>query len=52
VFLDVRDAAAKILESTTVADIIASPGSGKRSRGNRKQDKSGRPTIVPSGGQS
>jgi Rrf2 family protein len=52
VFLDVRDAAAKILESTTVADIIAAPGSGKRSRGNRKQDKSGRPTIVPSGGQS
>src|ERR1700675_3043771 len=49
VFLDVRDAAAKILESTTVADIIASrTGSGKRSRGSRKQDKSSRPTIVRS----
>jgi Rrf2 family protein len=53
VFLDVRDAAAKILESTTVADIIASrPGPGKRSRGNRKQGKSSRPTIVGSGEKS
>ena len=53
VFLDVRDAAAKILESTTIADIIASPpGSGKRSRGDRKQGKSGRPTIVGNGEKS
>ncbi len=30
VFLDLRDAAAKILDSTTVADLIASPGSAAR----------------------
>ena len=49
VFLDVRDAAAKILESTTVADIITSrPNSGKR----KKRDKSSGPTIVRSGGKS
>jgi Rrf2 family protein len=53
VFLDVRDAAAKILESTTIADIIAShPKSSKRARGNKKQDKSSGPTIVRSGGKS
>ncbi|MBZ5546925.1 MAG: Rrf2 family transcriptional regulator [Acidobacteriia bacterium] len=53
VFLDVRDAAAKILESTTVADIIASPsGSGKRTRRNRKHGTSGRPMIVESGAKS
>jgi len=50
VFLDVRDAAARILESTTVADIIDSrPRSGKRLRGSRKQDKSSGPTMVGSG---
>jgi Rrf2 family protein len=50
VFLDVRDAAAKILESTTIADIIATrTGSGKRSRGNGKQGKSSRLAIVGTG---
>jgi Rrf2 family cysteine metabolism transcriptional repressor len=34
VFLDVRDAAAKILENTTIADIISNP-SGTRSRKRR-----------------
>lgn len=53
VFLDVRDAAAKILESTTVADIIASrPRAGKRAVGNRRQDTSNHPTIVGNGGKS
>jgi Rrf2 family protein len=53
VFLDVRDAAAKILESTSIADIIASrPGSGKRSHGNKRQAKNSGPTIVQSGGKS
>jgi len=53
VFLDVRDAAAKILENTTVADIIASRArSGKPGRGNRKKDKSSAPVIVGSGGKS
>lgn len=53
VFLDVRDAAAKILESTTIADIIdPRPRSGKRTRGSRKQDKSSGPTLVGSGGKS
>ena len=30
VFLDVRDAAAKILESTSVADIVGKPGKGSK----------------------
>lgn len=38
VFLEVRDAAAKILESTSVADIVGtSSKSGKRSRGKKKK---------------
>jgi Rrf2 family transcriptional regulator, cysteine metabolism repressor len=39
VFLDVRDAAAKILESTTLADIVKDPqgGSGKPERRPRKK---------------
>jgi len=53
VFLDVRDAAAKILESTTIADIITTrPGSGKRSRGNGNQGKSSRPAMVGGGRKS
>lgn len=36
VFLDVRDAAAKILESTSIAD-IANPSSGPRSKNRRKK---------------
>jgi Rrf2 family protein len=36
IFLDVRDAAAKILESTSLAD-ISHPGSSPRQRGRRKK---------------
>lgn len=41
VFLDVRDAAAKILEGTTLADLIAgsTPRSGKPKRSAKKKDK-------------
>lgn len=50
VFLDVRDAAAKILESTTVADIISSRStSGTGSRVRRKHDQGHLPTIVRGG---
>src|SRR6204780_308843 len=40
VFLDVRDAAAKILESTTLADLISgtTPRSGKGKRGAKKKE--------------
>jgi Rrf2 family protein len=37
VFLQVRDAAAKILESTTLADIIQDPGHATSKRRNRKK---------------
>lgn len=39
VFLDVRDAAAKILENTTLADIVNAPndGAAKGSKGSRKK---------------
>src|SRR5579871_6919852 len=39
VFLDVRDAAAKILENTTLADIVSAPrdGAAKGSKGSRKK---------------
>jgi Rrf2 family protein len=41
VFLDVRDAAARILENTTLADLIAGPGprASKSSRKHRNQKK-------------
>jgi Rrf2 family protein len=46
VFLDVRDAAAKILESTSLAD-IANPGSTTRSKARRKKhDNSVLPMVV------
>jgi Rrf2 family protein len=38
VFLKVRDSAAKILESTTVADLISGPVSRKRTKGQKKKD--------------
>jgi Rrf2 family protein len=49
VFLDVRDAAAKILEHTTLADIVAPPGSsktGKRSRKRKGEEASVLPMVV------
>jgi DNA-binding IscR family transcriptional regulator len=40
VFLDVRDAAAKILENTTLADIVSDPRpSGKDKRNRTKKQK-------------
>jgi len=44
VFLDVRDAAAGILENTTVADIVSGRGSGPRSRRNRSTR--GKPVLI------
>jgi Rrf2 family protein len=38
VFLKVRDSAAKILESTTVADLVSSRVSRKRTKGQKKKD--------------
>jgi Rrf2 family transcriptional regulator, cysteine metabolism repressor len=48
VFLKVRDSAAKILESTTIADLLGSPSrSGKRSR--RKNEKDA--VVLPIAGK-
>lgn len=41
VFLEVRDAAAKILESTTVADIIGASSKSRKRTGSRKKAKKG-----------
>ena len=49
VFLDVRDAAAKILEHTTLAQILAAPSSsktGKRSRKSKAQEAGVLPMVV------
>jgi Rrf2 family protein len=46
VFLDVRDAAAKILENTTLADILKDPrGTGKPERRSRKK-KNEEPGVI------
>jgi Rrf2 family protein len=45
VFLDVRDAAAKILDSTSLAEIM-NPGSGRKSKG-RVSKKKGEASILP-----
>jgi Rrf2 family protein len=45
VFLDVRDAAAKILEHTSLADIVGDPGS--ESRGRRRKKKSEEASVLP-----
>ena len=49
VFLDVRDAAAKILENTTLADIVAKPGadSAKSKKRQRKNSKDVDSRILP-----
>ena len=53
VFLDVRDAAAKILENTTVADMITSRAkSGKHPRTSKKQDKNNLPMTVRGDGKN
>ena len=45
VFLDVRDAAAKILEHTSLADIVGGPGS--ESTGRRRKKKSQEASVLP-----
>ncbi|MFY9562401.1 MAG: Rrf2 family transcriptional regulator [Terriglobales bacterium] len=52
VFLDVRDAAAKILENTTLADLMnkAPVGSGRRSK-KKKAEPSVLPMMVHAGGK-
>jgi Rrf2 family protein len=44
VFLDVRDAAAKILEHTTLADIVSVAGSSKSSKRKKKNDQA---SVLP-----
>jgi Rrf2 family protein len=44
VFLDVRDAAASILENTSVADIVSGRGSGPRFRKGRRP--AGKPELI------
>jgi Rrf2 family protein len=44
VFLDVRDAAAKILENTTLADLMTKPATGS---GRRSKKKKGETTVLP-----
>jgi Rrf2 family protein len=46
VFLQVRDAAAKILDSTTLADIVSEPGGGRRNRNRKKSEASILPMVV------
>jgi DNA-binding IscR family transcriptional regulator len=43
IFLDVRDAAAKILEHTTLADIVG-PKSPKSKKGRKKKDEA---SVLP-----
>jgi len=54
IFLDVRDAAARILENTSLADIVNGPrGTGKTKRSRKKKGKteaSVLPMIVPATG--
>jgi len=49
----VRDAAAKILENTTLADLMTKPvaGSGRRSGKKKKEETSVLPLMVHAGGQ-
>jgi Rrf2 family protein len=54
VFLDVRDSAAKILEGTTLADLIArGPSNAARSKAGKKKRAEGNllPIAMPSAGQ-
>ncbi len=47
VFLDVRDAAAKILENTTLADILNGKGADPRSPRKRRKKKGGDSSVLP-----
>src|SRR5271169_3608747 len=51
VFLEVRDAAAKILESTSVADIVGGPGKGRK-QSKKKTKKTPAMAIVHKGANS
>jgi Rrf2 family protein len=46
VFLDVRNAAARILENTTLADLVKPRSKGKARRG-KKLKKAGKPRVLP-----
>ena len=50
VFLEVRDAAAKILENTTLADLINRGPAGSRSRSARKKKATVLPMLVQAEG--
>jgi Rrf2 family cysteine metabolism transcriptional repressor len=53
VFLEVRDAAAKILESTTVADIVGDSPKSRKRAGAKKKPKDGSVlAMVPKGAKS
>jgi Rrf2 family protein len=49
VFLQVRDAAAKILESTSLADIIDQSGDSKRAKRNPKKQRPGIISMIAQG---
>ena len=52
VFLDVRDAAAKILENTTLADLINRGPAGSRPRSSKKKAETAvLPMLMPGGGK-
>lgn len=52
VFLKVRDSAAKILESTTVADLVSGPESRKRAKPRKKKKDAALLAIVDKGATS
>src|SRR6266446_4213944 len=53
VFLDVRDAAVKILDNTTLADLMNKTPGGSKQRGSKKKkgESSGLPLMVHAGGK-
>lgn len=52
VFLDVRDSAVKILDHTTLADLISKPPAGSRRRSSKKKGQASvLPMVVHAGGK-
>ena|SRR5690242_488969 len=47
VFMDVRNAAAHILDNTTLADLIKTRIKGKAAKGKSKKQKSGKARVLP-----
>jgi Rrf2 family protein len=47
VFLDVRDAAAKILEHTTLADVAGGPGKSGKANGKKRSSKKKESRLLP-----